>query len=155
MRRTYGEFLLAAGDFRGASDAYGRLLQTLPDDAQVLNNMAFSLNKLGDEGAVDYARRAIEIAPDSASYNDTMGWILVGNERPAEALAYLREARARDYRSALIRYHLAVCLRDLDRVEEAATELAAALDGDTRFDGYDDALLLQSELRARLAAAGT
>ncbi len=81
----------ASGDFAGARDAYRRLLETEPDNVEVLNNLAYLLaNDLDDaEAAVPLAERAAENASSNAEVLDTLGW------------AYHRAGRHEDARRAL------------------------------------------------------
>src|SRR3546814_7859923 len=68
----------------------------------VLNNLAWLKNELGEPNALDYARRAHDLAPDSPEIADTLGWMLVQSKDTAEeGLALLREARSEEHTSEL------------------------------------------------------
>lgn len=59
------------GDLDAASRAYRNLLETWPDDAASLHNLAVLLARQGDRAtAIELLRRAIEIAPAIDSYLD-------------------------------------------------------------------------------------
>lgn len=146
VRRSLAELLLGLRDFSNAVVEYEALLESFPDDNRVLNNLAFAMHNAGDDRAEKYARRAVAVAPDSAAANDTLGWILSANGNAAEALPYLREASTRAWNDAEIRYHLAVCLNELGRTDEALTELNAALGQRVGFEGMDAAERLHLEL---------
>lgn len=68
--------MLQNGDYAGARDAYLRLLESDPDNLEVLNNLAFILaSHLNDpQAALPMAKRAVEQAPDNAEILDTLGW---------------------------------------------------------------------------------
>jgi len=68
--------MLQSRDFAGARDAYLRLLDTDPNNIEVLNNLAFILaSNLNDpQAALPMAKRAAEQAPSNAEILDTLGW---------------------------------------------------------------------------------
>ena len=124
---AYAEFVLAAGQHEKAEAAYRALVQRFPGRAKLQNNYAYVANSLGRAEAVDHARRAVALEPTRARYQDTLGWILLGQGQAEEALGHLREASTRAWRDPEIRFHLAVCLRDLGRYEEALREVQEAI----------------------------
>ena len=88
----------------------------------------------------------MSIAAGDANANDTLGWILVGTGQPGEALGYLREASTREWNDPEIRYHLAACLAELGRSEEALREVRAALENTQDFAGQEAATALLTGL---------
>lgn len=103
------------------------LIEERPNDALLLNNLAWLYHERGDPRALAYAERAHELAPDQPATLDTLGWILVMGGEAARGLKLLRDAQARASRSPGIRYHLAVALNSLGRTAEARQELQAIL----------------------------
>jgi putative PEP-CTERM system TPR-repeat lipoprotein len=112
------------GDAKGELET---ILKQKPGHPFHLNNLAYTLNELGDPRALDFARQAHDLKPDNASINDTLGWVLVNQGAPAEGLSYLREARSRAGQDPQISYHLAVALHKLGRDSEALKELQQAM----------------------------
>jgi putative PEP-CTERM system TPR-repeat lipoprotein len=145
-RKALTEVLLRAGDRDAAVREYEVVLQASPRDPGVLNNLAYLYADRGDPRALELGQRAYEANPDSASANDTLGWILVRGGDPTRGIAYLREARSRDFRNPEIRYHLGVALEALGRVDEARRELDAALGVGAEFGGAEAARVLRSKL---------
>ena len=96
----------------------------------MLNNLAVLYQQKGDARALETAKRAHELSPQSAAVADTYAWILVGAGREAEAVPLLKSAVAGEPRAAEIRYHYAVALAGTDRKGEALTELRQALAGE-------------------------
>ena len=103
------------------------LVEQRPDDAAVLNNLAWLYQLVGDPRAMEQAKRAYDLAPNNAGTIDTFGWILVNNGEVRRGLTLLREAQARTSGDAGVHYHLAVALQALDRLDEAREQLQAAL----------------------------
>jgi cellulose synthase operon protein C len=98
------------GDDPEALQAYDRVLALQSENIVALNNAAWLYNQQQDPRALDYARRAVEAAPEMAPVLDTLGWVLVSQGRADSALPYLREAAERAPQSPDIRYHLAYAL---------------------------------------------
>lgn len=91
---TYlGDRAMADGKYALAAQRYKEGLARRGDDPVVLNNLAWVLGKLKDPKAVDYARKALELAPDSAAIKDTLGMLLAEAGKLDEGLAMLRSAR--------------------------------------------------------------
>ena len=115
------------GDTGEARRLYEQLLRLRPDDALLYNNMANLLMNVDNEHALQAAKRAHELAPANPSILDTLGWILVQLGDLDQGLAYLREAVARNGRSAAARYHLGVALWEFGSHAESKRELSHAL----------------------------
>ncbi len=116
---------------RGATDAalplYERLIELTPNEALVHNNMANLLLHVDGERALKAAQRAHQLAPSNPAITDTLGWALVQVGELNEGLSLLREAVARNGRSATIRYHLGVALEEFGSLSESKRELTRAL----------------------------
>ena len=76
-------------------------------DAQAYNNYAYSLVERGEniEFALELAKNAIRLEPESAAYLDTIGWIYFKLSLHDEALIYIRESIAIDSNNVTIREH--------------------------------------------------
>lgn len=120
-----GETAYAVGKCDLAVPRFEKALEILPDDPPALNNAAFVAAKCG--GAPDkaeaWARKAVERAPGSPEFLDTLGYVLVRVGKPQEALAPLqRSATMAPAPSTLL--HLADALRAAGRMDEARSTLA-------------------------------
>lgn len=147
IERAVADGYLRIGNLSAARGAYERFLQRQPEDADVLNNLAQTMLKQGDSGALDIAQKAVRIAGNDAGVIDTLGWVLVKQGQTERGLGYLRDARLRNPANAEIRYHLAVALAKTGRQSEAREELAQALkDPGSSFEGLEDAKKLQREM---------
>jgi tetratricopeptide (TPR) repeat protein len=72
-----------------------QLLKERPGDAVIQNALGYTLADRTRDYAEAHAliAAALEQTPDSAAVLDSMGWVLYRQERPREALPYLRRAR--------------------------------------------------------------
>ncbi len=86
---------LKAKNWKAAIDAYDRILAvTDGKNVLVLNNMAYAQSEVGNKKrALEFAQKALALAPGNASVLDTTGWLMVetGGDR-AKAVALLRKA---------------------------------------------------------------
>lgn len=110
-------------DYDIAIREHERLLESAPNDASVLNNLAWLYEETGDARALATAEHAYRLSPQAPEIMDTLGWILVQRGDAARGLTLLREAHARSATNPGIRYHLAVALARLGRKNEALAQL--------------------------------
>lgn len=87
-------WLYTAGDFNGAAAVMKSVLERNPNDAVMLNNLAFTLAKHVKQPAeaLVMAQRAVENGPNSADARDTLGMIQMLNGDLAGADASLLRA---------------------------------------------------------------
>lgn len=101
---------MRAGNWAGAVEAYGRLLQSTDGTNPVLlNNLAYAYLMLGNGAkANEFAGRALKAAPNHPSVLDTVGWVRfkTGQDRTG-GLALLRRAATLAPKNTTIRAHLA------------------------------------------------
>ena len=105
---------MKAGNWGNAILAYEQIL-ALTDgrSALVLNNMAWAQAQVGNKDkALQFAQRAIEVAPEDPSVMDTLGWLLheSGSNR-TRALDLLRRAAQKAPQNETITRHLAEAQR--------------------------------------------
>lgn len=148
-RRLLASAYLYDGNLAAAIAQNERLLENLPDDAAILNNLAGLYLKMRDPRALDYGKKAYLLAPEQPAALDTYGWVLVQNGDPARGLVLLRQAHARAVKNPEVRYHLAVALDRLGRSAEARRELKKALRTGGDFDGAADARALLRRLSGK------
>jgi Flp pilus assembly protein TadD len=125
-----GTTLDALGRDGEAESALREALETAPDHAKALNNLAYLLS-LGDgpfEEAVGLAARAVESEPDNVAYLDTLGWALHRAGRTEEARTSLLRAAGRGGGAdPVIREHLGDVQRALGVPHLAAENYRRAL----------------------------
>ena len=110
FRAYLAQGALAAKDYAEASKQYKSALNVAPDDAVVLNNLAWVSGKLKDPKAIEYAEKAYSLAPDSPAVMDTLGELLVEGGQHARGLELLRKALERAPQANDIRLDVAKAL---------------------------------------------
>lgn len=153
-RLVAAHFLLAslyeqAGEYDKAIERYRRIVEVTPDNALVMNNLAYGLavrqNKPME--ALPFAARAYDLAQGNANIADTLGWVhhlLGGNER---AYPYVQEAARAAPKNAEIQLHAAVVAAAIGRLDEAGAYLKAALELDPKLETSDDIQSLRTKLK--------
>jgi putative PEP-CTERM system TPR-repeat lipoprotein len=136
---AYVQLLMEQQRWEDASTALQMALQRRPDHPMLLNNLAYTLHVKGANGALEYARKAYQSAPDSPYVNDTLGWILVSAGDPQEGVVYLERAARALQDNAEVRYHLGYAYSKLGRAADSATELREALALSDAFEGRETA----------------
>jgi len=108
-------WLMLAGidDLRGnrvaAIEGYKKILETEPANLPALNNLAYDLSETRDQQdeALKYAQKAAELAPETPSVEDTLGWVLYRKGLYGVAVPHLEKAADKDP-TALHKCHLAM-----------------------------------------------
>jgi Flp pilus assembly protein TadD len=145
VQKVLADSFAANGNFAVARTRYETVLKLVPDDAEVLNNLANVLLRLKDPGAIKVAEQAVAKEPSNPNLIDTLGWALFQGGQVDRALQLLREARLRQPGNPEIRFHLAVALAQTGRRQESKEELDEALKLGSNFESAAEAKkLLQS-----------
>ncbi len=135
------------GDLQSAQTNLEIIIKDSPEQPALLNNLASLYAMTKDTRAIETARKALELAPEAPSINDTVGWLLVQEGDANQGLRYLREAHSRKGDDLEIRYHIAVALHKLDRNTESLNELQKILKLKQDFRGIENAHKLQAKLK--------
>lgn len=85
---------------------YEKSVALNPNMPAALNNLAWLYHERKDPRAVEYAKKAYELAPNSAAIADTYGWILVEKGELAKGIELLTKAVQLDPESKEIADHL-------------------------------------------------
>lgn len=90
--RSMGRY--AAGDYTGAADDMRKGLELNPNDAELNNNLAYTLARHLNQAAEaePLARKAVELDPNSRAALDTLGLVLIENNKAPEAVTVLERA---------------------------------------------------------------
>jgi Tfp pilus assembly protein PilF len=115
-----------AGNRDAAIARYRAALEIDPTNLFALNNLAWTLAKDKPDEALRYAQQAVEIAPDNATVEDTLGWIYYQKGIYRMAVDYLKNAVARES-TPRRQFHLGMCYIKTGDRELGQKTLNAAL----------------------------
>ncbi len=138
---------LASGNVAQARPMFEDLVNRLPQDPAVLNNLAWLVQDQDRPRALALAGKAHGLAPAAADVTDTYGWLLVRDGQAAKGVPLLREAAGKAPDSAIIRYHLAAALAASGATAEARQVLERLLASPARFEDRADAEKLLGRLK--------
>jgi putative PEP-CTERM system TPR-repeat lipoprotein len=124
------------GNKGAARDHYQNALGHDRDNVIALNNLAYILadNFGEDRQALDYAMRAYQLRPNDPRIMDTLGYILVKNERAQDALNLLQQAHNLLPDIPVVAIHLAQAKIALGDKEAARALLEEVRDGTSAED---------------------
>ena len=129
-----------------AVELYEQLIEQVPNNPVVLNNLAWLYWLKQDQRSLDYAERALAVAPDKAEIADTLGWIMLHMGDKKKALEIIRDAASKAPTMPEIRYHLAVALHKNNQNEQAKKELTRLLRDYPGFSEEQSAKQLLNEM---------
>ena len=93
--RNVNALLLLAGVEPNPTDAmahYRKVIEIDERNVAALNNLAYMMALADPDGALKYGQQAMELAPDSAMVQDTLGWIYYRKGVYETAVQYLQSA---------------------------------------------------------------
>lgn len=94
------------GDPKQAITWYEKSVEVNPQMPAALNNLAWMYYESKDPRALEYAKRAYDLAPNVAAIADTYGWILVERGDLQKGIELLTKAVALEPENQEIQYHL-------------------------------------------------
>ncbi len=89
-----GEQALGRKNYVTAEKHYLAALQVIPDNALLLNNLAWVTGQLGKPGAVEFAEKANKLAPNQPALMDTLATLLADRKEYAPAIELQKKAVA-------------------------------------------------------------
>ncbi|MBC3767907.1 XrtA/PEP-CTERM system TPR-repeat protein PrsT [Neptunicella marina] len=147
-RKLLADAYLNHQDWKNAEKHYSQLLNVkqFSHSSVILNNLAYIYSQTDLTKAYKTAMEGLENGGNkNPSLLDTLGWILVKQDKLNDGLNYLRQAYVLDSKNPETRYHLAYTLVKLDRISEAKDHLAIAVKSN-RYPEYQDAINLLKQL---------
>jgi predicted Zn-dependent protease len=109
-RQQFALMLLRFHDLKGARTQYKQLVREHPDDALALNNLSWLVMNEAPARALDLAKRAVKLQPNSPDYWDTLGCMQLRQSDAKSALSSLRRAHQLRDSDPEITFHLATAL---------------------------------------------
>lgn len=131
-----GLMLDQAGRKSEARQAYEAALKTNPNDAWVMNNLAFLMADTATDldVALNYAQKAKGLDPNRPEISDTLGWILLKKSLPDNAIPVLKDLVSRYPAQSTYHYHLAMAYKQKTDNTRAIAELREAMKHSTPGD---------------------
>lgn len=121
--------LTTSGHDREALEKYRAALRLSPNNAMLLNNVAYLLAETGGslDEALNDAHRAMQLDNKQPRFNDTLGWIYFKQNLNESALQVFRGLTLTNPDNPTFHYHLAMVLLRKGDKASAKTELQTAL----------------------------
>jgi putative PEP-CTERM system TPR-repeat lipoprotein len=125
LRSYLAERALRVHDYKTAARYYQAIVALQPENAIMLNNLAWVSGELNDPKALSYGEKALSLAPKNPSILDTVGTLLVKKGDVAPGVEKLQQAaQAAPYQTD-IHLHLAKALIKAGDKAAARKELEA------------------------------
>ena len=117
------------GNRMAAADVYREVIARDPTNSTALNNLAYILADTNPDEALKYVQAALELAPEDASAEDTLGWIYYQKQIYPMALTHFQKAVHKES-TAVRKLHLGMAYSKLGEPALAQQNLleAAKLD---------------------------
>jgi predicted Zn-dependent protease len=117
-----------------------------PNNAVILNNLAWAAGQIKDPKAVEYAEKALSLQPNSAAIMDTLGMLLTERGNAERGVELLQKAVAAAPEAHAIRLNLAKALVAAGRKDQAKLELEPLIKLGDKFPGKEEAAALMKTL---------
>lgn len=137
----------ARKEYAVAAKHYQVLLQAQPDNALVLNNLAWALGQVKDPKALEHAEKANKLAPNQPAIMDTLAVLLADAGQTARALELLQQAVAKAPQANAIKLNLAKVQIKAGKTAEARKTLDELAKLGAKFPAQAEVAALQKGLR--------
>jgi predicted Zn-dependent protease len=125
MKAYLAEYALANKHYDRAYQLYLEIDAQAPDRPSVLNNLAWVASQRNDPKAIDFARRALALAPESPAILDTAGMIEVAQGDVDAGVRKVEKAVQLAPKAPAIRINLAKAYIKAGRKDDARNLLNA------------------------------
>jgi putative PEP-CTERM system TPR-repeat lipoprotein len=136
-----------ANDNARAINHYEKILNQDENNTMAMNNLAWLYMDKDPAYSLELAQKAHELSPNFPEITDTLGWILVKQEKIESGLTYLQSALAERPNSPDIQYHVAVALAKSGDKTQAREMLEKLIREHSSFPERDDAEKLLGTLQ--------
>ena len=127
MRGYLAERALADKRYEDARTLFARMHDMAPQNALILNNLAWTAKELKDPKALEYAEQALRLAPENPAIIDTVGMIQIERGEFDAGITNLKRAVALGPDLLPLQLNLAKALAKAGRGGEARTQLDTLL----------------------------
>jgi Tfp pilus assembly protein PilF len=146
-RMAYANNLRLAKRLDEARQQYAEVIKAAPDNVIALNNQAWIIRNENPKTALEYARRASEMAPDSAEVLDTLAVVEYINKDYTRAQRSIERALKVNPAQPSLLYHSAMIAVAAGDKANARATLEKLLGSKQDFPEIADAQALLAELR--------
>ena len=126
-RAELSDYYLEAGDVPSSVSELRQILSTDPENVNALNNLGWHLRTDSPVEALEFARRAHQLAPDSPPVLDTLAMAYAANQDFANALRFIQKAIDSDAGVSEFRLHRAEIRYRSGDQEGAVSDLKSLL----------------------------
>ena len=137
---------IAARQNKQAIEQYQLVLQADPKNIRALNDLAWLYQQEKDPRALATAEQAYQLRPDNPEIMDTLGWILVEQDKTTRGTELLQKAAEAAPTSTAFRYHWAAALAKSGDKARARRELGDLLAKNKKFPQRQEAQALLKQL---------
>jgi putative PEP-CTERM system TPR-repeat lipoprotein len=141
-----GDQALARKDYGGAEQLYLAVLKLQPENAAVLNNLAWVGSKLNRKEAMGYAEKAVALAPGQPAFLDTLATLRADKGDYKQALELQNRALALQPQNPQFKLNLVRIQYRSGQKELARKQLDELTDMGETFPAQDAVLALRKEL---------
>jgi predicted Zn-dependent protease len=117
-----------------------------PNNALILNNLAWSSGQIKAPEALEYAEKANQLAPNQPAFMDTLAMLLAEKGESSKAIELLRKAIVIAPQASVIQLNLAKLLIASGKRDEARKELEALAKIGEKFSGHAEVSQLLKSL---------
>lgn len=125
FRMYLGDRATASKSFSQSAAHYQSALNLQPNNALILNNLAWVSGQLKSSKAVEYAEKANQLSPNQPVFMDTLAMLLASKGETSRAIELLRKAMVIAPQAASIQLNLAKILITAGKKDDARKELDA------------------------------
>ena len=124
MHSLLGECYNSLKKYKDSDKSYEKALKLKGDDPTIFNNYGYFLSLRGEnlEKAASMAKKANQMEPGNASYQDTYGWVLYQQGNYEDAKVWLEKAVATSGNSGVVLEHYGDVLFKLGEVDKAVEQ---------------------------------
>jgi putative PEP-CTERM system TPR-repeat lipoprotein len=146
FRMYMGDQAVAQKNYAQGVMHYQSALSLQPDNALILNNIAWASGQMKSPKALEYAEKANQLAPDQPAFMDTLAMQLSEKGETEKAIELLRKAIAKAPQAAAIQLNLAKVLIAAGKKDDARKELETLAKTGDKFSGQTEVSQLLKSL---------
>lgn len=142
-----GDLALFERDYAAAEARYRETLEVNPNNAIALNNVAWTMARQGKPGALEFAEKANQLAPNQPVFMDTLGFVLSEAGQHDRAIEMQKKAIAAQPNAHAFKLTLANIYIKARRRADAEKELNGLAQLGDKFNGQAEVARLLKSLK--------